>query len=170
MKAAIKDLTFNREGKQIVSLELDKSEDFRPLYDKYNGKILALDIKEYKQKRSINANNYAWKLITELANETRASKDEVYMLMLARYGQSAKIDLKADIEPQRYFDYFKQIDVNGDYITYFVCVGSSKYDTHEMAIFIDGIVSECKQLGIPTETPEEIERIKSLWQNTTTKR
>ena len=164
MKAAIKDLTFNREGKQIVSFELDKSEDFRPLYDKYNGKILALDIKEYKQKRSLNANNYAWKLITDIANELRTSKDEVYLLMLKRYGQSAKIDLRNDIDASLHFDYYQVLETKGDFTTYFVCVGSSRYNTYEMTVFIDGIVSEAKILGIPTETPDEIARMTSLWE------
>lgn len=41
--------------------------------------------------------------------------------------------------------------------------GSSVYDTKEMSHLIDMIVEDCKALGIPTETPEEIERIKQLW-------
>jgi hypothetical protein len=32
-----------------------------------------------------------------------------------------------------------------------------------MSIFVDGIVSECKELGIPTDTPDEIARIKAAW-------
>lgn len=42
--------------------------------------------------------------------------------------------------------------------------GTSEYDTKEMSVFIDGVVSEAKELGIQTETPEEIERLKALWQ------
>jgi hypothetical protein len=39
------------------------------------------------------------------------------------------------------------------------------YDTKEMSVLIDGIVSEAKELGIETLTPDELERIKSAWQN-----
>lgn len=42
--------------------------------------------------------------------------------------------------------------------------GSSEFDTREMSVFIDGIVSEAKALGIQTETPEELLNIKSLWE------
>ena len=42
---------------------------------------------------------------------------------------------------------------------------SSEYDTREMAIFIDGIVSEAQALGIDTRTPEELAEMKSLWEN-----
>jgi hypothetical protein len=44
-----------------------------------------------------------------------------------------------------------------------VYFGSSTFDTKEMSVFIDGIVSECQMLGIQTETPAELERMKSLW-------
>ena len=35
------------------------------------------EVKEYKEKRSLNANNYAWKLITEIANVMKISKEEI---------------------------------------------------------------------------------------------
>jgi hypothetical protein len=41
--------------------------------------------------------------------------------------------------------------------------GSSEFDTKEMSIFIDGIVSEAKELGIETMTPNEIARLNGLW-------
>ena len=44
------------------------------------------DIKEHKEKRSLNANNYAWKLITEIGDEKRRSKEEIYLEMLKSYG------------------------------------------------------------------------------------
>ena len=42
-------------------------------------------------------------------------------------------------------------------------LGSSEFDTKQMAIFIDGIVNEATDLKIPTMTPGEIERIKEQW-------
>jgi hypothetical protein len=32
-----------------------------------------------------------------------------------------------------------------------------------MSIFIDGIVQECKNVGIETMTPDEILKMESLW-------
>jgi hypothetical protein len=42
--------------------------------------------------------------------------------------------------------------------------GSSEFDTREMSIFIDGIVSEAKVMGIQTETPDQIAKMKALWE------
>lgn len=49
--------------------------------------------------------------------------------------------------------------------TYFYRVyrGSHTYNTEEMSILIDGVVQEAKDQGIETATPDEIERLKSLW-------
>jgi hypothetical protein len=41
--------------------------------------------------------------------------------------------------------------------------GSSEFDSREMSIFLDGVVSEAKEMGIPTETPNEIARLKAMW-------
>lgn len=43
--------------------------------------------------------------------------------------------------------------------------GTSEYDTKEMSRFIDGIVSEAKELGIETLPPDEVARMKREWKN-----
>ena len=48
---------------------------------------------------------------------------------------------------------------------YKIFKGSSEFDSREMSIFIDGVVSEAQELGIDTRTPEEIANLKSLWGN-----
>lgn len=131
------------------------------------------EIKEHKEKRSLNANAYAWSLISKIADTVRASKDEIYLAMLKRYGQSEIVTVLSHINVNGYFKYYKPIKtvklmVNGvekEFTHYFVYKGSSEYDTKEMAILIDGIISEAEQLGIPTLTPNEVERIKASWTN-----
>ena len=127
------------------------------------------EIKEYKHKRSLNANNYAWKLITEIANILRLSKEEVYLKMLVDYGQRETISMLSSINPQGFFKYYKKIGTSvlneKEFTHYHIFKGTSEYDTREMAIFIDGVVREAEQLGIPTKTPNEIARLKELWKN-----
>ena len=43
--------------------------------------------------------------------------------------------------------------------------GSSQYDSKEMSILIDGVVQECTNLGIPTITGEELNKLKGSWSN-----
>lgn len=167
MKAQIKGLTLDFNGRQILTLTLDKGEDFRHKYDELNGKDLSVEVKEYRPKRSLNANNYAWQLITKLADATRVGKDEMYFWMLKEYGQSEMISVKTGIDITPYLKYFEiagESTLNGKSFTHYkVYKGSSEFDTREMSIFIDGIVQECKNVGIETMTPDEILKMESLW-------
>lgn len=127
------------------------------------------EIKEYKEKRSLNANNYAWKLITEIGNRLLKSKEEVYLQMLKDYGQSEIVSILSSINPIGYFKYYEEVGtsvLNGKEFTHYkIFKGTSEYNTKEMSIFIDGVVQEAKQLDIETKTPEEIDRLKRLWDN-----
>ena len=132
-------------------------------------KVYDVSIKEHKEKRSLNANAYAWVLIGKMADRLRISKDEVYLMMLERYGQSEVVSVLSDVDVTGYFQYYREFGkgtVNGKEFTHYkVFRGSSTYDTEEMSILIDGIVDECNELGIETMTPNEVERLKSLWQS-----
>ena len=125
------------------------------------------EVKEYRQKRSLNANSYAWALINEMSNVLRTSKDEVYLEMLKRYGQSQVISVLSDIDISKFIKYFEPIGtahLQGKDFTHYRCfIGSSEYDSREMAILIDGIISEAEQLGIETLPRTAIERMKQQW-------
>lgn len=121
------------------------------------------EIKEYKEKRSLNSNAYAWKLITELGNVLRKSKEEVYLQMLKDYGQSEVISMLSSINPEGYFKYYEKFgtgEVNGKEFTHYkIFKGSSEFNSKEMSIFIDGIVQDCKEVGIQTLDDKDIEEL-----------
>lgn len=125
------------------------------------------EIKEYHKKRSLNANAYAWALIGKIADVLRNSKDEIYLEMLKKYGQSEIVSVLSDINVTGYFKYFEEIatvKLQGKNFTHYkVFKGTSEYNTAEMAVFIDGVISEADELGIDTLPPNEVEKIKSLW-------
>jgi hypothetical protein len=155
-------------GKPKLELSVNEVNDFKQLVDELKDKEkLSLEIKQYREKRSLNANNYAWKLITEIANVLRASKDEIYLLMLKRYGQSEIISVLSHIPIDNYVKYFEEAGestLNGKLFKHYrVFKGSSEFDSREMAIFIDGIVSEAKELFIQTMTPNQIAEMKAMW-------
>lgn len=128
---------------------------------------LSIKIDKYREKRSLNANNYAWKLLTEIGNVLRASKEDVYIEMLKRYGQSEIISVLSHIPIKEYVKYCEEAGestLNGKLFKHYkVYKGSSEFDTREMSIFLDGVVDEAKEMGIQTETPEQIAKLKSLW-------
>ena len=124
------------------------------------------EIKEKREKRSLSQNSYAWELITKIGNVLRKSKEEVYLQMLKDYGQSEIVSILSSIEPKGYFKYYEKIGTgivnNKEFTHYKIFKGSSEFDSKEMTILIDGIIQECKQLGIETLTPDEIEKLKII--------
>lgn len=129
-----------------------------------------IEIKKHREKRSLNANAYCWVLIEKIANKMKLSKEDIYKRMLQDYGTIATDDndrkvifsLRADIDVSKYFKYYKFLgdSKDGKFKHYYIIKGSSEYDTEEMTRFIDGIVQDCKLLGISTLTPEEIAKLK----------
>lgn len=121
------------------------------------------EILEYKEKRSLDSNSYAWVLIVKIADILRKNKNDVYLSMLKDYGQSAIIKISSIIRPGEYFKYYELVNIKDDYSYYKVFKGSSEFDSKEMSIFIDGIITEAQDLGIETKTPQEIANLKDLW-------
>lgn len=125
------------------------------------------EVKEHKEKRSLNANSYLWVLVGKIADLMRTTKEEVYVQELKRYGQSDLVSVKSEIDVKGYFKYYEEAGtskLNGkDFTHYRVFKGSSEYDSREMAVLIDGVVQDAEELGIETLPPHEIQKLKELW-------
>lgn len=157
-----------KTGKPVLMLEVNERADFKMIVDDLKDKDkLSIEVKPYRPHRSLNANAYAWTLIGKIADVVRAGKDEVYLKLLKRYGQSELISVLSHVPIENYVKYFEEAGeskLNGkDFTHYRVYKGSSEFDTREMSIFIDGVVSEAKDLGIQTETPNQIAEMKARW-------
>lgn len=127
------------------------------------------EIKEYKEKRSLNANNYYWQLVTELGNVLGMDKEWLHFLLLQKYGQSEMISVVADVDMKNYLKYYAEAGesvLNGKTFKHYkVYKGSSEMDKKEMSILINGLVEECHIQGIETKTPAEINSLLERWDN-----
>lgn len=145
-----------------------KIEKFLPLIFRLD-KDTVYDVKidKHREKRSLNANAYLWKLVTEIGNVLNKSKEEVYLQMLIDYGQSEMVSILSEIDVKGYFKYYKLAGtslLNGkEFNHYKIYKGSSEYDTKEMSILLNGVVQEAKNLGIKTKDDIEVERLLEEW-------
>lgn len=166
-------------------LEIEVDSDIREEYDKLKDKEkLRIRIVQYRKKRSLDANAYYWTLLTKFADVIGLSNPEAHNMMLRGYGQSEIFDGKAvyvtipDTEEaekkvNNAIDYHlaptSQVRMGNDdvlYRTYRLLRGSRTYDTKEMSRLIDGLVTCCKEAGIPeTEiaSPNEKEILKERY-------
>lgn len=134
------------------------------------------EITKRKKKRSLDANGYYWKLVSEIADKLRVSKNEVHNILLRRYGQAEGIDgrlvtvyipdtEKAAKQALMAEDYhikptsYVQAGSKGQTLrAYILLRGSRTYNTKEMSVLIEGTIQEAEQMGIQTLTPKELER------------
>lgn len=138
------------------------------------GDILEWEINLQGEKRSLDANNYAWALLDKIAQKMRSTKWEIYLQMIEDYGTFVYAPcFEKDIpQMQKVFRVVRDrgvVELTTPSGKKVFChqlqmyKGSSMFDTKEMSRFIDGIIYEAQKLGIQTDTPDEIERIKAAW-------
>ena len=133
----------------------------------YNFQAGNYEIERRRKKRSLDANALCWKLCTEIANVLMADKDSIYIDMLKKYGQSDIVSVLSSVDVKGYFKYY---DVFGkgyvkdkEFTHYKVYKGSSEYDTREMSILLDGIISEAKALDIEVISEREKSLLLMEW-------
>ena len=106
---------------------------------------LSVEVKEYREKRSLNANAYLWVLLEKMAAALNSDKDALYLDVLERYGVFTHIVVKKGVV-ERIKEEWRAVRELGDVLIggqtgvqlqcYF---GSSTYDTKEMARLLDGV-------------------------------
>lgn len=151
--------------------------DFRERADRLRDKDLDIEIKQHREKRSKNASAYFYVLVNKIAGETGESDDEVKRRLVETYGTidkdadglmaGVKVPHKVDIT--KYWPYVRYVESKIENGKMFDCYlfykRTSDMDSKEMAHLIDGAISEARELGIETDTPEELARQKALWEN-----
>lgn len=147
-------------SKEIITWLLEKDKE-----NKY-------EIKDYKEKRKINANDYMWVICDRIAHSINSTKNEVYKRAIEEVGvYEDRTYTKEEYQEtatrweriglgwfSKYF--YKPIDGIVHARMYY---GSSVYNTQAMSILIDYIVQEAKELDIETLTPNQLADLKSQW-------
>lgn len=137
------------------------------------GKAWDVVITKHRQKRSLDANAYCWKLLDEIASRLHESKETLYRGYIKNVGGNAyqgvfeksDIDKVAKLWSDRGIGWGVRVigerqDGKWDVEMYY---GSSAFDTAQMSRLIDLIVQDCIALDIPTKSPDELEQLVKEW-------
>jgi hypothetical protein len=160
--------------KPQLTLEVNELNDFKQLVDDLNGcEKLSIEIKPYRSKRSLDANAYAWVLIDRLSEKMGVPKVEIYREYIRNIGGVSETVCVQDKAVDKLCEAWRSKGIGWQTETFpskiegctnvVLYYGSSTYDTEQMSRLLELIRQDCKQFGIPTETPDEIARLKSLW-------
>lgn len=130
------------------------------------------EVKEYKQKRSLDSNAYAWVLLGKLQDKLNIPKEELYRNLIKDIGSYEIVPVKNEAVEKFRQAWSKnglgwitetvksKLDGFTNVLTYY---GSSSYNTSEMTRLIELLVQECKEQGIETKTPAEIKSLLDSW-------
>lgn len=136
------------------------------------------EIKEHRGKRSLDSNNYFHKLCDELRQKLGISMARCKNHLIADYGQiwympdgqamiyktNAPEDFMLELETL-HCKCIKTTEENGKQVFFYrMYRGSSTYNSAEMTMLIKGTVEECKEQGIETLTPMELQQMNLAWE------
>ncbi len=136
-------------------------------------KKYVIEVKQFKNKRSLDANAYCWVLIGKLAEKTGIKKSDIYRNAIREIGGNSETVCVQDKAVDKLVKGWEchglgwqtetsksKLDGCTNVTLYY---GSSIYDTKQMSQLIDSIVQDCKAVGIETMTPQELQRLKDEW-------
>lgn len=165
--------------KQLLTLEVDG--DVVELVERLKNEKLSIEIKKFRKKRSLNANNYYHLLvhkISEMNGVSDAWTHNMYLrdcrcIMRFEDGTPVTVTVpdteEAEIEVMNKTEYHllptsSTIEgKNGRLRHYIMLRGSSTFDSAEMARLINFAVQDAEQLGIPTLTEPERQKLIELY-------
>ena len=171
----IKDINIDYETrKPKISLLLDTKE-IEIVEQLKNENKLNIDLKKYRKKRSLDANNYFWKLLQKLSELAEIDTKEEYKRRVKELGIFRRFRIEKDnvntfekMWTSQGIAWFCEVfdtEIIGD--TEFKIInayyGSSSFNTKQMSRLIDGVVQDCKAYGIETKPKEEIESLLKEW-------
>ena len=167
MKARIADFSMTFSGKQRLTFELDG--DFRPQYDELKDTIVDVTVKKFRQKRSLDANAYAWVIIDKIAQRMRMTKVNVYRDHIRHIAGVSETVCVQDRAVDKLTDAWSKNGIGWQTETFpskipgctnvTLYYGSSTYDTAQMSALIDALVQTAKSLGIETMPEAELQSL-----------
>ena len=163
----------DRDGVWLC-LHADVPSQVQGICEKFDGeKRYVAELKEYRQKRSLNANAYFWTLLDKISAVLGRGKEELYLDYVKHIGPFKDFTLTEE-EAKTFRVAWsmlgtgwptEQVDfaADGEKLVIRAYYGSSQYSTRQMARLIDTVVEDAKGLGIEVLTPLELERMKEEW-------
>lgn len=147
-------------------------EDFSKVYDALKNDPVNIEVKKAANKRSKDANAFAWVLLDKIAEKTRIPKTEIYRSAIREIGGVSETVCVQDKAVERLRSGWEkngigwQTDIMPSKITgctnVILYYGSSTYDTAQMSRLLDLIIQEAEQQGIPT-LRDEADELLAKW-------
>ena len=145
------------DKKPKITLKIANSDifDIDELNELSQKDSINMELTKITKKRKLSQNDMSWVLQKQLAKKLNIGNEELHDKMIKEYSEYDIVSILSEIDPNKYFDYFEEIDKrvgqNGkEYTFYKIYVPSRKMNTIQFGRFMDGIIKECEENGIHT--------------------
>lgn len=142
--------------------------------EQLKNKVVEVILKQFKKKRSLDANGYYWVLVDKLASKLNIAKVDIYRNHIRDIGGNCEIFCAKDYTVGHLIKGWQRNGLGWIAETtpsklpgctnVILYVGSSEYDTERMSRLINLAVQDCQRQGISTKTPAEIDDLLSIWE------
>ena len=157
-------------GKFNVTFSLNESSSINEIAKLKDCEKVAIKMTKHRNRRSLDSNAYAWVLMQKIAEAINSDRWSVYLDMLQKYSRDFTFVICKENAIDKLKELYRtcidlgEVNVNGtEGHQMQVFFGSSTFDSKSMSVFIDGIVSECKELGIETLPPDMLASMNAEW-------
>lgn len=146
---------------QMVAWEIDPQKKY------------TVTIKEFRKKRSLDANAYAWVLMNKLADKLNMGVRDLYRHYIPDIPENSQVVCVPTEAVEKLQSGWEHNGIGWcsdtlksklpgctNVVLYY---GSSTFDQKQMGVLLDLIIADCKQVGLEYLTPEELERLKGEW-------
>lgn len=175
----------------MIGIVKEVTASFDPEKNNYTGRILVevkgeekcneilkfniekkIEVKEYKELRSLDANAYLWVLLTKLQEKLKIPKEEIYKSYIQKIGSAEILPVRNEAVDRFCEVWHKnglgwitettksKVEGFTNVIAYY---GSSSYNTAEMSRLINEVVEDCKEQNIETKSKKEIDSLLEQW-------
>lgn len=162
-------------GKPLLTLECDEHpQTLQEMFEELRGaEKLTIKVGKFSKKRSLDANAYAWVLMSRLAEKLNIPKSDIYRQAIKEIGGNSDTVCVQDKAVNSLCDGWERNGIGWQTDTFpskldgctnvILYYGSSTYDTQQMSRLINNIVEECRLQGIETKSQAELDSLLSNW-------
>ena len=173
MKLTFTDAKIQTDNGVWLCLKVNEPAPAKAFVMERQNRVYDCEIKQHKNRRSLDANAYCWVLIDKISQETALSKTEIYRHAIKETGgvydtvcvmEKAADRLIKGWEANGLGWFAERFDSRiAGCVNVTLYYGSSVYDTAQMSRLIDYIAEDCRSLGIETLPPEKLDAMKEQW-------
>lgn len=172
MKLTFTEARIQNDGGCWLCFKVREPAPARQFVMKKQDRLYEMEIKQHREKRSLDANGLYWLLAGELAKAIGDTPENIYRCHIRDIGNYETICMKTEAVK----DFTRRWTSNhlGRFVetrasklpgctTVLAYYGSSDFDRREMSILIENCIQDCAAAGVDTTPPDKISLLLEEW-------